>query len=178
MALYCPLVVRLLLSNIADCHLFICSVALEMIGNHDNLPVMICCRHGKDRTGILSVLLNAVMGRDKEEIVQDYAKTKVRWCSPSRFSSAGRASGSQIFCEHEFKSRQPHLCNSMWGQDRLRADRQEVGKCSTRGESWGTNRNANKAEPTLALKPRGDVTRNPKQVPVAPKKDMCPPKTF
>ena len=24
-------------------------------------------------------------------------------------------------------------------------------------------RNANKAEPTLALKPRGDVTRNPKQ---------------
>ena len=34
-------------------------------------------------------------------------------------------------------------------------------------------------QPTLALKPRGDVTRNPKQgVPVAPKKDMCPAKTF
>ena len=30
---------------------------------------------------------------------------------------------------------------------------------------------ANRAEPTLALKPRGDVTRNPKRgVPVAPKK--------
>ena len=28
--------------------------------------------------------------------------------------------------------------NSMWGQDRLRANRQEVGKCSTRGGSRGT----------------------------------------
>ena len=55
------------------------------------------------------------------------------------------------------------------GSDRLRAGRQEVGKCSTRGESWGmyitfaSAKIANKAEPTLALKPRGDVTRNPKQ---------------
>ena len=57
----------------------------------------------------------------------------------------------------------------MWGSDRLRAGRQEVGKCSTRGESWGmyitfaSAKIANKAEPTLALKPRGDVTRKPKQ---------------
>ena len=28
-----------------------------------------------------------------------------------------------------------------------------------------TSKKANKAEPTLALKPRGDVTRNPKQAP-------------
>ena len=36
---------------------------------------------------------------------------------------------------------------------------------------------SNKAEPTLALKPRGDVTRSPKSetgVSVAPKMDMCP----
>ena len=57
----------------------------------------------------------------------------------------------------------------MWGSDRLRAGCQEVGKCSTRGKSWGlyitftSAKIANKAEPTLALKPRGDVTRNPKQ---------------
>ena len=62
-----------------------------------------------------------------------------------------------------------HLCTCMWGSDRLRAGRQEVGKCSTRGESWGmyitftSAKIANKAEPTLALKPRGNVTRNPKQ---------------
>ena len=71
------------------------------------------------------------------------------------------------------------------GSDRLRAGRQEVGKCSTRGESWGmyitcaSAKIANKAEPTLALKPRGDVTRNPKQGYQWPqKKDMCPPKTL
>ena len=38
---------------------------------------------------------------------------------------------------------------------------------------------ANKAEPTLALKPREDVTRSPKTgVSVAPKKDSCPPNFF
>ena len=36
---------------------------------------------------------------------------------------------------------------------------------------------ANKAELTLALNPRGDVTRNPKRGYQWPqKKDMCPPK--
>ena len=73
----------------------------------------------------------------------------------------------------------------MWGSDRLRAGRQEVGKCSTRGESWGmyitfaSAKIANKAEPTLALKPRGDVTRNPKQgVPVPQKKGHVSAKYF
>ena len=36
---------------------------------------------------------------------------------------------------------------------------------------------SNKVEPTLALKPRGDVTRSPKQGYQWPhKKDSCPPK--
>ena len=39
-------------------------------------------------------------------------------------------------------------------------------------QSW------NKVEPTLALKPRGDVTRSPKRVSVAPKMDMCPHNFF
>ena len=39
--------------------------------------------------------------------------------------------------------------------------------------------NANKTEPTLALKPKGDVTRSPKQGYQWPhKKDPCPPKNF
>ena len=67
----------------------------------------------------------------------------------------------------------------MWGSDRLRAGRQEVGKCSTRGESWGmyitfaSAKIVNKAEPTLALKPRGDITRNPKQGYQWPQKRTC-----
>ena len=58
--------------------------------------------------------------------------------------------------------------------------------CSTRDGSWGmyitfaSAKNQNKAEPTLALKPRGEVTRNAKQGYQwpPPKKDMCPPKTL
>ena len=48
-----------------------------------------------------------------------------------------------------------------------------------RGESWGmcitfaSAKIANKAEPTLALKPRGDVTRNPKQGYQWPPKRTC-----
>ena len=58
--------------------------------------------------------------------------------------------------------------------------------CSTRGRSLGmyitfasAKKKENKAEPTLAFKPREDVTRNPKQGDQWPqKKDMCPPKTL
>ena len=65
--------------------------------------------------------------------------------------------------------------------------RQEVGKCSTRGGSQGMYITFTSAmqirQPTLALKPRGDVTRNPKQgyqCPPPQEKDMCmcPPKTL
>ena len=76
-----------------------------------------------------------------------------------------------------FESRQPHLCNSMWGQDRLRTGHQEVGKCSTRGGSWGTYITFASTmlirQPTLALKPRGDVIRNPKQGYQWPQKWTC-----
>ena len=101
-------------------------------------------------------------------------------CSRSRFSSVGRASGSQILWETKFKSRQPHLCNSMWGQDQLRAGRQEVGKCSTKGGSRGmyiTFASAMRIrQPTLTLhvwKPRGEVTRNSKQGYQWPQKRTC-----
>ena len=76
-------------------------------------------------------------------------------------------------------ARSSHLCACMWGSDRLRVGCQEVGKCSTRGESWGmyitfvSAKIANKAEPTLALKPRGEVTRNPKQGYQWPQKRTC-----
>ena len=61
---------------------------------------------------------------------------------------------------------------------------QKVGRCCTRGESQGMCNvthtpplSSNKAEPTLALKPRGHVTRSPKQEYQWPhKKDSYPPK--
>ena len=61
----------------------------------------------------------------------------------------------------------------------------EVGRCSTKGGSSGmyitftSAKTRNKAGPTLALKPRADITRNPKQGTSGPKiGHMCPPKTL
>ena len=107
---------------------------------------------------------------------------------PSRDSSVGRASawshtvsGSMIAPSFE-----SHQCLAgMWKRWlSCHAGCQEVCRCHTRGESQGMCNvtrspllNSNKAEPTLALKPRGDVTRSPKQGYQWPhKKDSCPPK--
>ena len=63
------------------------------------------------------------------------------------------------------------FAGTVCGRDRLgsHAGHQEVSRCSTRGEFQGMCNitrtplpSVNKAEPTLALKPRGDVTRSPK----------------
>ena len=53
----------------------------------------------------------------------------------------------------------------MWGQDWQQAGCQEVGTCSTRGGSQGMyiTFTSGIRQPTLALKPREDITRNPKQ---------------
>ena len=71
----------------------------------------------------------------------------------------------------------------MFGQDWLHTGCEEVSKCSTRGESQGmyitfASAKVKKAEPTLALNPRGDVARNPKQGTSGLKKGhVCQPKT-
>ena len=79
-------------------------------------------------------------------------------------------------------SQVPTSAHACGGSDRLRAGRQEVGKCSTRGESWGmyitfaSAKIANKAEPTLALNPEETSPEIQKQGYSGQKKDMCPPK--
>ena len=59
-----------------------------------------------------------------------------------------------------------NTCEKVIGCD---VGHQKVGRCSTRGVSWGTyiivaSSKVNKSEPIPALKCRGDVTKNPKQV--------------
>ena len=81
-----------------------------------------------------------------------------------------------------------HQCLAgMWTRRLIcHAGCQEVGRFCTRGESQGmcnvTCRpllSSNKAEPTLALKTRRDITRSPKQgYQWSHKKDSCPPKNF
>ena len=45
--------------------------------------------------------------------------------------------------------------------------------CSTRGGSWGMYITFASTKPTLALNPRGDTTRNPKQGYQCPQKRTC-----
>ena len=64
-----------------------------------------------------------------------------------------------------------HTCREVTGHH---AGHQEVVRCSTRGGSWGmyitfASTKENKVEPTLALKHRGDITKNPKQGTSGPK---------
>ena len=71
----------------------------------------------------------------------------------------------------------------MWGQDWLRAGCQEVGKCSTRSGSRGNVHyvclcNANKAAHSGFETQRRRHQKSITGVPVAPKMDMCQPKTF
>ena len=79
--------------------------------------------------------------------------------------------------EPKISPARPDISINEIGQDRLRAGRQEVGKCSTRGGSQGMYITFTSAmrirQPTLALKPRGDVTRNPKQGYQWPQKRTC-----
>ncbi|XP_074642638.1 uncharacterized protein LOC141899917 [Tubulanus polymorphus] len=52
------------------------AAALKLLTNPSNLPAMINCSHGKDRTGIISALILSVMGKTKEYIIWDYAVTQ------------------------------------------------------------------------------------------------------
>jgi protein-tyrosine phosphatase len=46
--------------------------AFELIGDPENLPLLYHCAAGKDRTGIMTVLLLRLLGVDRDTIVADY----------------------------------------------------------------------------------------------------------
>ncbi|CAG8605402.1 8244_t:CDS:2 [Dentiscutata erythropus] len=50
----------------------ICEV-LEVMTDETNLPILIHCKHGKDRTGIIIAIVLSICGVDDETIAQDYA---------------------------------------------------------------------------------------------------------
>ncbi|XP_076452737.1 uncharacterized protein LOC143288275 [Babylonia areolata] len=47
--------------------------ALKLLSRKDQLPALVNCAHGKDRTGIVSALVLYCQGKSIEEIVADYA---------------------------------------------------------------------------------------------------------
>jgi len=63
---------------IIDCSGINIRSALQLMSQPENLPCIVCCHAGKDRTGIISALVLAVCGYDKDKIADDYALSEVR----------------------------------------------------------------------------------------------------
>lgn len=51
--------------------------ALRVFASEDNLPCVVHCIHGKDRTGLVMALLLLTLGVPEEVVVLDYAKSEV-----------------------------------------------------------------------------------------------------
>ncbi|XP_077996008.1 uncharacterized protein LOC144449355 [Glandiceps talaboti] len=47
--------------------------ALKLLMEEDNLPAVINCAHGKDRTGIVSAIAQTVLGIPRDKVVKDYS---------------------------------------------------------------------------------------------------------
>ncbi len=51
--------------------------ALKLLSDPANLPAVVSCKHGKDRTGFVSALVQIICGVSREEIFQGYAASAV-----------------------------------------------------------------------------------------------------
>lgn len=51
--------------------------AIRVIADSRNLPVLVHCAHGKDRTGVIIALVLGALGVEEGTIVEDYAKSEV-----------------------------------------------------------------------------------------------------
>lgn len=49
----------------------ICRV-FQDLSNPDNYPIYLHCTHGRDRTGIVSLILGAVLGMEEEDLIREY----------------------------------------------------------------------------------------------------------
>ena len=49
--------------------------ALNILAKGDNLPAVVHCSAGKDRTGVLSALVLGILGVSEKDIIEDYATT-------------------------------------------------------------------------------------------------------
>uniref|UniRef100_A0A1X7U3Y2 Tyrosine specific protein phosphatases domain-containing protein n=1 Tax=Amphimedon queenslandica TaxID=400682 RepID=A0A1X7U3Y2_AMPQE len=57
-----------------------CGMLKLLLSHEENLPVLIHCVYGKDRTGVLVALILDCIGVERETIAMDYASSE-EWCS-------------------------------------------------------------------------------------------------
>ncbi|KAL4434079.1 hypothetical protein ABPG75_000520 [Micractinium tetrahymenae] len=53
------------------------ATALRLCADPGNLPLLVHCIHGKDRTGLVAMLLLLLCGAEREAVVRDYALSEV-----------------------------------------------------------------------------------------------------
>ena len=58
--------------------MYFCFSALTLLCSEDNVPSLITCNYGKDRTGILSAIIQALCGVSEDIIARDYSLSEVR----------------------------------------------------------------------------------------------------
>ncbi|KAI6655538.1 hypothetical protein LOD99_2037 [Oopsacas minuta] len=51
-------------------------VVLNTLTDEKNLPALIQCSQGKDRTGVIAMLILSILGVKDEDIIEDYAKSE------------------------------------------------------------------------------------------------------
>ena len=52
--------------------------ALRVFSTDDNLPIIVHCAQGRDRTGIIIALLLRALGTDEHSVALDYAETDIQ----------------------------------------------------------------------------------------------------
>jgi len=52
--------------------------ALRVFSTDDNLPIIVHCAQGRDRTGIIIALLLRALGTDEHAVALDYAETDIQ----------------------------------------------------------------------------------------------------
>lgn len=52
-------------------------LGLKLISDSDNLPALINCAYGKDRTGIFCALMLSCLGMPKDDVAREYAMSTV-----------------------------------------------------------------------------------------------------
>ncbi|KAL4446808.1 hypothetical protein ABPG77_008052 [Micractinium sp. CCAP 211/92] len=53
------------------------AAAMRLCAHRGNLPLLVHCIHGKDRTGLVAMLLLLLCGAEREAVVRDYALSEV-----------------------------------------------------------------------------------------------------
>ncbi len=59
------------------CFFFIYISALQLLHNSDNLPALVVCSYGKDRTGIFAAIVQSLLGHSRKNIVRDFVISEV-----------------------------------------------------------------------------------------------------